>query len=74
MRCLEGTSVGLRERQTSANLTLRQLSGNGALGDAVPGAERLPAVERTSSESVATHGRGARLIKDASTSSEQRHG
>jgi hypothetical protein len=42
MRCLEGTSVGLRERQTSANLTLRQLSGNGALGDAVPGAERLP--------------------------------
>jgi hypothetical protein len=42
MRCLEGTSVGLRERQTSANLTLRQLGGNGALGDGVPGAERLP--------------------------------
>jgi hypothetical protein len=30
MRCLEGTSVGLRERQTSANLTLRQLGGNGS--------------------------------------------
>jgi hypothetical protein len=30
MRCLEGTSVGLRERQASANLTLRQLGGNGS--------------------------------------------
>jgi hypothetical protein len=30
MRCLEGTSVGFGNGQTSANLTLRQLGGNGS--------------------------------------------
>jgi hypothetical protein len=30
MRCLEETSVGFGNGQTSANLTLRQLGGNGS--------------------------------------------